>query len=269
MATNINTSFETEWSLEVHLLFQQEGSRLRPTIRNENGVTGDTFNFETLGTVVANTKARHAEVTPLNIQHGRAAATIADAYAPIYLDSLDAVKVSPDHRRTYVRSSVNAIGRKVDTDIGVAMDTTTVATTTTAGGFTFAKFLEAHEELNSSDVPMEMRYAAVGAKQMSEALAIENLTSADYNALLGVYTGQISQALGMSWVLSTRLPLDTNVRSCFFYHADSVGIAMNQDVTTEVNYIPQRVSWLINTFLPFGVALIDETGCVKMECSEA
>ncbi len=269
MATNITNAFITQWSDEVKQAYQQKGSKLRSAVRTVSGVTGSTHKFHTLGAVVANSKTRDADITPLNPAQGTATATLADKYAGIYLDKLDQQKTNADFRRENVQASASALGRATDDLIVTAMDASNTSITTTAGGLTFAKILEAVEALNTSDVPMEDRFLVIGAKQLTEALNISTLTSADYMSIKGIMTGEIGQALGFNWIMSTRLTLGSPaIRNCYAINKQGLGLAVGADVTTEVNYVPEKVSYLVNSFMSMGAVTIENTGVRQVQCNE-
>ena len=270
MSTQITNSFIDQWGNEVKHAYQQKKAKLRKAVREVSGVVGSTHKFHTLGSVTANTKTRDADVTPLNPTQAVKTATLADAYAPIYIDKLDLLKTNADFRREYVMASSSALGRKTDEIIVAAMEASNTSISTTAGGFTYVKLLEALEGLNSIDADAEERCLVVGAKQITEALQITNLTSADYSTLQAVMSGEIGKALGFTWIMSNRLTLQASpaVRSCFGFAKSSVGLAIGQDVSTEINYVAQKASYLVNSYLSMGAVTIEATGVQKVPCSE-
>lgn len=268
MSTSINTAFIQQWSDEVKQAFQQKGSKLLDVTRVARNVTGSTYNFHKLDAVVANTKTREGNVTPLNPAHTIVTATLADYYAPVYVDKLDELKTNIDARKEYVQVTANALGRKVDDVIIAAAAAATTTTTTTTGGLTFAKLQEIITYFNASDVDPEDRILVVGAKQLTEALGITQLTSTDYVQMQAIMNAGIGSALGMKWILSTRLPLATVNRTCFAFNKQALGVAVGQDVTTEVNYVPEKVATLINSYASLGAVVIENAGIVKMNCVE-
>lgn len=268
MSTSVNNAFIQQWSDEVKQAFQQKGSKLLDNVRQARNVTGSTYNFHTLGTVVANTKARDTNVTALNPTHAVVPVTLADYYAPIYIDKLDELKTNIDTRKEYVQVTANAIGRKVDDVIITAAAAATTTTTTTTGGLTFAKLQEIITFFNANDVDPEDRIIVVGAKQLTEALGITQLTSTDYVQMQAINQASFGTALGMKWIVSTRLPLATVNRTCFAFNKQALGVAIGQDITTEVNYVPEKVSTLINSYVSLGSVVIENAGIVKMNCVE-
>lgn len=268
MATSTNAAFIAQYSNEVKQLWQQTDSRLMDTLRVHKNVVGSTYNFHRMAAVVANTKTRDAEVTALDPTATQVTATLADYYAGIYIDKLDELKTNANLRSEYAKAAVSAINRRVDDTIITELATASNTTATVTGGLTFAKILECLTYLNVSDVDPEKRVLVVGAKQVSDALGVAQLTSTDYVQVQSILNAGVGSALGFKWIMSNRLPIATQNRTCFAYNSDSVGLAVGQDVTTEVNYIPQRVAYLTNSYVSLGAKIIDNLGIVKMTCVE-
>lgn len=108
----------------------------------------------------------------------------------------------------------------------------------------------------------------ISPQALSEALAIDKLTSADYSSLQAIQNARIGTFMGMTWIMSSRLPKVTTTRTCFAFNKQSVGVAMGQDVTTEINYVPQRISHLINTTVSLGSKIVDPLGVMKISLTE-
>lgn len=277
MSTSVNTSFITQWNDEVKQAFQQKGSRLRDAVRVVTGVTGDTYKFHKLGTASSGTKTREAELTAVNPTHSVISVTLADQYSPILLDELDQLKTNADMRREYVMASANALGRWTDGVINTALLASNTNGTTLSGGLTFAKITEALTLLNSVDADPEDRYLIVSAKQISEALALSSLTSSDYVTMRNVMNGSIDSALGFKWIMSNQLTKDNldaaggaqaNTRHCFAIHKNAVGLAIGQDLKTEINYVPMRDATLVNSKISLGAGVIEATGVIEIGCVE-
>lgn len=270
MGTSINNSFEKKYSTEVKLAYQQKGSKLREAVRVVTDVMGSTYDFHTMAAVIANTKSRDAEVTLLNPTQDVKTATLADAYAPIFIDKLDEAKSNASIRQGYVNTSARALGRKTDANIITAMDSSNTSISTTAGGFTYPKLLEALEGLNGADVDAEDRFIVIGEKQLSEVLNITQLTSADYQAMKNVVNGSIDRALGFNWIVSTQLNTSGSPaqRDCYAFSKSAVGLAIGSDITTSVDWVAMRVGHLVNSSMSMGAVTIEAAGVQNIPCSE-
>ncbi len=268
MAVTITPSFVKQWSDDVKQDFQQRSSKLLENVRVHRDVIGSTYGFHKLASVEATTKARNADVTGLDPVSSVVNVTLADFYASVYLDKLDETKTNVDLRREYVQSVSAALSRKVDDVIISALDAATATTSTVTGGLTIPKIIEAMTYLNVNEVNPEDRILVISPKQLGEALQITQLTSADYVALQAIQKANIGSAFGFTWVVSNRLPKATTNRTCFAFNKQAIGVAIGADISTEINYIPEKVSTLVNSFVSIGAGIVDNAGITKITCVE-
>jgi len=272
MANTIDQTFITDYDSEVHAAYQQFGSKLRNCVRLKQLNPGQVARFPTLGKGTATDKARNGDVVPMNPTHSYKEATATDKYAPEYIDKLDDIKNNIEERALYARAGANALGREVDSRITTALNAvTTNVIADGSTGLTVYKLLLAMSKLNAKDVPDDgERWGVLGAQQWEEFLAIARITSADYVTGYPTMKGtQIVNWRGIKWFYHSNLPTSSSIRSCFLFHKNSVGLAENKSITTEINYVPQKAAFLVNSMMSCGVVVIDEEGIVKISCSEA
>lgn len=269
MSTSVPVSFIEQYEMDVKQSYQREGSLLRGTVRTRTGVNSSRVYFPKLGKGTATTKARHADVVPMDLEHTRVFADMADYYAPEYIDELDQAKFNWSAVSEYSRASGYALGRQTDEIIIGALNAAPAgqrigdaapgidATLTKSTIVTIAK------TLNAADIPLDAnRYAVVSPDVHAELLQLTEATSTDFTTTqLLMQGGTPPMWMGFRWIMHTGLP--TGVRG-FFYHNLSVGHAIAQDVRTEVNYIPEKVSWLVNSYMSMGATIIDPTGVVVL-----
>ena len=48
------------------------------------------------------------------------------------------------------------------------------------------------------------------------------------------------------------------------YHTSSVGLGVNSDVSTEINYIPEKASHLATSMMSMGAVVIDDNGIYEV-----
>ncbi len=270
MSTSITAAFNKKYSDDVHHLASQMSSKMMGQTRLHRNVGGSTYDFHKLAGLTAATRASgsSAEVTGLDATSTVVTATLTDHEVPIYAQKFDQLKTNVDQIKEYQVETVASINRKIDDIIITAMAAASTTLTTTAGGLTYAKLLEAVTFFNTNDVDLEDRIFVVSPKALSEALAITQLTSGDFMQVQAIMNAGIGKALGMNWVMSSRLPLNVAARTCFAFNKKAVGVAMGKDVSTEINYVPTRVSTLINTTVSLGAVVIDNLQIVKMTTNE-
>ena len=85
MANSIDTAFIKQFESDVHLAYQREGSKLRNTVRTVSNVSGSVVRFQKIGTGSASTKSRNGLVTPMELAHTTAEATMADYLSLIHI----------------------------------------------------------------------------------------------------------------------------------------------------------------------------------------
>ncbi len=271
MSLSIDQAFIKQFEREVHEFYQRQGSKLRPTVRTKTGVRGSSTVFQKVGKGSANTKSRHGMVPVMNVLHTNTEAVLTDYYAGEWVDRLDELKTNIDERQVLANAGAFALGRKTDDLIIEAM----VASPNNAGsdssGLTKEKVLEAFEMLGANNVPDDgQRYAIIGWKQWSELLGLPEFTNAEFigNDQLPWRGSQAKRWLGTLWIPHSGLPIDANVRSCFWYHKSAVGHAVGQDVVTDISWHGDRAAHFISNSMSQGSALIDSDGVIKLACLE-
>ena len=99
MSTSIDQAFIEQYDADVHIAYQQYGSKLRDFVRKKPGVSGASVTFQKYGKGNASNKTRHGSVTPMNASHSTAKATLSDWYAGDYVDKLDEYKINIDEKK--------------------------------------------------------------------------------------------------------------------------------------------------------------------------
>ena len=269
MSSSVDTAFIQQYDAEVKAAYQREGSLLRGSVRTRTQVGAERIYFPKLGKGAATQKARHADVVPMGLEHTRVFADMADYYAPEYIDDLDQAKVNWTIRSEYARASAWALGRTTDQILIDAMDATsnsTDASTVNSGSettLTLAVVNKISERLNDRDVPMDrMRHAVISPETLSELLVIEGATSSDFTTQQLLTTGSTPAFwMGFNWRVHTGLP--TGVKG-FFYHTQAVGHGINSDIRSAVDWLPEKVAWLVNSWMSMGAVIIDGDGVEKL-----
>lgn len=272
MANTIDQSFITQYDSDVHMAYQQFGSKLRNCVRLKILQPGQIARFPKLGKGVANTKARNGDVTPMNPVHSNVSVTADDWYAPEYVDKLDELKTNIDERMLMARTGAGALGRKVDSKVITVLNAvTTNAIATGSTGMSKGKILQAITALNKNDVPDDGdRWGVLSAQAWEEFINIAQVSSRDYvNDLNWTRGTQLVNWRGIKWFFHSGLPLSTNTRSNFIFHRTAVGLAENSQIQTMIDWVPQKAAYLIDSMMSCGAVVIDEQGIVKISCDES
>ena len=279
MATSLSTNFVKLFEAEVHHAYQAE-RKLAGSTRTRTGVVGSTVQFPKMASAQAQVHVPQSEVTALNITHSNVTATLSDYAAPEYTSVFDQQKVNYDERQELVQTLGKAIGRRADQIIldALANSSSSLTVANSIGGsntnLNFAKVREASRLLNGKNVPQADRYMAIHADGLASLLSESQATSADYVSAKNLMGGQITSWMGFNMIMfgdmdEGGLAIDgSSDRTCFAWHKDSVGYAEGISMKTEINYVPERVSWLTNVILSAGATAVDANGIVILTCRE-
>lgn len=263
---NAITSFDTQVKKQY-----QNGSVLRETVRVKTGVVGSTHVFPKIRKGIATPRIPQSDVTPMNVQHQKATATLTDWNAADYSDVYDLATLSFDERQELVQTAVMAIGRRLDQMIIDAMAASANSTQIsqdiggTNTGLNLAKLLRAKRLMDDLGVPQEGRTIACSARAIEQALGETNINSADYNILRPLLEGTLPRYAGFKIIMIEArdeggIPVSASIRNNFAYHKDAVGLAIGIDLRTDVNWIPEKTSTLINAMFKGGAVTIDTDG---------
>ena len=183
MSTQVSESFIKQFEAEVHLCYQQNGSKLRNTVRYKNGVKGSSTVFQKVGKGIASRKARHGLVPVMSLDHSPVECELQDYYAGDWVDALDELKLSIDERRVIANSGAYALGRKTDELIIGALSQAGSANDVGDYAEVMGKkdILDAFARLNENDVPDDgQRFGLVGPHQWNALLNIQEFSNSDY-----------------------------------------------------------------------------------------
>jgi hypothetical protein len=274
MALDINDAFVKQFESEVHMAYQRMGSKLRNTVRSKSNVKGTSTTFQKVGTGVAGTKSRHGNVPVMSIDHSNVECTVSDFYAADYIDKLDELKINHDERMVVTQSAAAAIGRKSDELITDVLDgATQVVTEAGTDGLTLAKIETVFATFGDNDVPDDgERYFIVSPTAWTDLLGISAFSDADFVGAddLPYKGGMVARRwLGFMWMTFSGLDIATNIRKNFAYHRSAVGLASGAEVSTELNYVPEKAAHLATSMMSQGAVLIDTNGVYEVQSYEA
>ena len=280
MAVSISNAFVTLFDTEVKQAYQADAV-LRNTVRLRTGVTASTHKFPKIGAGVAQVRVPQSDVTPLNVTYSQATVTLTDYIAAEYSDIFNQAKVNFDERQELVQVVAKAIGRRSDQMIidALAASSTSLTVATSIGGagtnLNMAKLREAARLLNTANVPAEDRYILIHASQLSSLLSETAVTSSDFNSVKALVQGDITTFMGFNFItIGDRSEGGLtgggsgSTRKVYAYHKMAVGMAESMAIRSEINYIPEKTSWLVSSMFSAGAIAIDAGGCVDITCTE-
>ncbi len=270
MSANLSSVASIEFDSMVKHAYAQKGL-LKPAVTIRNNVVGDSYKFRNMGKGLANQKATSADVVPMGVTYDFAVATLANWNAPEYTDIFDQAEVNFDEKQELADTIAGALGRRSDQLVIDAMDAVTPTTIANGSvGLTMAKVIEAQVALRGQGVPNSNLFAAVNSAGLGGLLKDEKATSADYQSVKALVSGDVNSLAGFQFVvLDDRaeggLTVTTNTVDSYFFNREAVGLAIGIDMKTSVDWVAQKTSWLCNGMLKAGSVVRDVDGIVKVE----
>jgi len=280
MAIGLSNAFVTLFDAEVKQAYQAKAELVGAT-RQRRGVEGSTAKFPKVGKGVATLRIPQTDVTPLNVDFSQVTATLEDWNAAEYSDIFMQQKVNFDERQELVQVVANAIGRRQDQLIIDALTASSTSNTVSndIGGtdtnLNLDKLLEAKKQLDGGNVPPQDRHMVIHANSLASLLSEQKLTSSDYASVKALVQGEINTFLGFTFhVLGDRteggLAIDgSSDRTVWAFHKDALGYAEGMGPKTEINYVPEKTSFLVNSMFSAGAVAIDAEGIVQITCRES
>lgn len=275
MAISLSNAFVTLFDAEVKQAYQGK-AMLVGAVRQRRGVEGSSVKFPKVGKGVATARVTQTDVTPMNVGFSNVTCTLQDWNAAEYSDIFSQAKVNFDERSELSQVVGAAIGRRQDQLIldalSAASSTGTVANS--IGGsntnMNISKLREAAKILNAKNVPSDGRHIIIHANSLASMLEQTSVTSSDFNSVKALVQGEISTFMGFQFhILGDRteggLPIDSSSdRTLYAFHSQAIGYAEGIAPKTEINYIPEKTSWLVNALFSAGSVAIDSEGIVKI-----
>ena len=250
MSNTIQTAMVQQYNSNVTFLYQQM-STLKGLMREESLAARYGF-FERMGPTEAVKKTvRHGATPQVNSQHTRRRGELVDYEWADLIDPQDEMRILINPTSAYTVNAATALGRAYDREAIAAFDATsyegedgTTATVFPSGntaatgstGLTVAKLKTTKLSMDVVPVPQSDRHFLVSPEGVIDLLADPQVTSADYNIVQALVSGQLStQYMGFTFHTTTLLPIATNDRSCFAWHRDAMGMLIGKQIQTKIS----------------------------------
>lgn len=278
MAISVSNAFVTLFDAEVKQAYQAE-SVLRNTVRLRTGVEAATHKFPKIGKGVATVRVPQTDVTPLNVTYSQVTVTLSDYIAAEYSDIFNQAKINFDERQELVQVVSKSIARRQDQLIIDALtnSSTSLTVASSVGGantnLNLDKLLAAKKQLDAKNVPPTDRFVVIHANNLASLLDETEVKSSDFNTVKALVAGQVDTYLGFKFITvgdrdEGGLPLSSGDRKVYAFHKQAVGMAEGMGLTTRIDYIPEKTSYLVASMFSAGAVAIDAEGIVEITCDE-
>lgn len=283
MAPSIDVAFVEEYNSDVHLKFQQLGSRLMNTTR-KGTVMAKSVYFQVFGSLTAQQKTRNAQHTFIDPEHTKVKADMADWYVPTLVDDLDLLKLNIDEKNSHALAHVGALGRKADEILLTTMESGAHATNLgdAAGAWDYDTFMSVITQFQVDEVPDDgQRFCAMHPYAWSQALKVPEFANADYiGADMLPFKGGMTAKfwMGVLWMplsnifhdaaahaggdggVSGGLTTVANEAVNIAWHRSCVGHGVNKEIDTIWDWENTYSAWSAVSSMSMGAAIIEDKG---------
>lgn len=241
MSNFVNTAFVQQYSTNIMMLLQQQGSRLRNAVQNYSFQGKAASMAEQFGAVSpVRNQSRHSDTPLISTPQDKRWIYPNDYDWADLIDQQDRLRMLIDPSGPYTQAGVMAMGRAIDDEIlsGFfnANNTGENGTTSTgtlyaynsnsqsvaaatgaasATGLNIAKLRAAKRILLGADLDIDndQLFMVITAKQHDDLLNEAQAVSLDYNNQPVLVQGKITQFMGFNFIHSERIPGGANWNS--------------------------------------------------------
>lgn len=274
MSVNVNQAFVQQYSTNIMMLLQQQGSRLRNAVQNYSFQGKAASMAEQFGSVTpVRNQSRHSDTPLISTPQDKRWIYPNDYDWADLIDQQDKLRMLIDPAGPYTQAGVMAMGRAIDDEIISGFfnanntgENGTVSTSTlyafnsnsqsvaatvgasSATGLNIAKLRAAKRKLLEAyvDTDSDPIFAVISAKQHDDLLNEAQAISLDYNSKPVLVDGKISSFMGINFIVSERIPGGSGFNT-----------AINPAITSadsDGSYVT-GTRWMVPVFAKSGVAL--------------
>jgi len=309
MSASITENFSQQYAANVYYLSQQKGSRLKPTVRNEQQKGKAAF-YDRIGSVSAQLKTgRHSSTPQLDTPHSRRRVTMEDYEWADLVDDQDKIRMLHDPTSEYAISAMWAMGRAMDdvviealggtayagengaTTVDLANANKYAANNGTAVSDLNVKTLRAAKRiLDAAEVdPSIKRYLICGSKQIESLLGQTEVTSSDFNTVKALVQGEVNTFMGFEFIRIERLLAQVSAlsgsgttgavgsgtslvgaRRCYAYAGDAAILSIGMDIQGKISERADKsYSTQVYARMSLGATRMEEAKVVEILCTES
>lgn len=297
MSTEITTAFVQEYKDGITLLAQQKESRLRNMgIRIESGVVGTSCYIDQIGVRgrMSQVTTRHGDTPQSDTPHSRRKIDLMDFVTSDLIDVWDRVKTLNQPDNYYVQALAAQAGREIDhilldaatgtsytgvagaTSIAlpsaqiVAVDSHAYGAGSGNAGLTISKLIEARNKLEKAETLMAgtKMYLAVNSDAISDLLQTVEVTSAEYNQVRALESGEITKFMGFEFVRTELLNASGGHDQVIAYTEGALGLAIGMDVQGRITERDDKnYAWQAWFAMSMGSSRLEEERVVSILCA--
>lgn len=295
MSFQVDTALVQAYRANIDIKFQQSGSRIRPCVRNERQAAEYEF-YDRIGpTDAVEVTSRHADTPLISTPHDRRRVGLRDFDWADLIDNKDKLRMLADPTSSYVTNAVMAMGRKMDdilieAAVGTAYTGKTGSTAVTfpSASEVAVDYVESGSVANSNLTIGKLRrtrflldyteattegqhdlFLVLSPSQIQSLLRTTEVTSADYSTVKALVHGEIDTFMGFKFIVSNRLNVASNIRSCLAFERQGLLLATGMEVRVDVGpRRDKRNSVQVYVCANFGAVRMWEEKVLRIKCDE-
>jgi hypothetical protein len=297
MSVNLTTHYVQQYSTNIQLLLQQQGSKLRGAVSTGSYTGKQASPVDQIGKVeMQNVTGRFNPMGRVDAPTDRRWVFPSDFDLPQLIDSFDKLRLITDPQSAYVRNAVLAAGRKMDAVICSAFTGTAktgesggTSTSFTSGNevdvavggtnskLNVAKLREVKRIMmaNHVDFDMEEAYVGITAADHDALLGEIQVVSRDFNGGMPVLKdGKIMEFMGFKFIhceLIETILAGTNEVTLPVWVKSGMHLGMWNDIENSVSqrHDLQGEPWQLYTKMTVGATRLEENKVYAIESYRA
>ena len=275
MSISLTAVQQTDFDELVKAEYRSTGFLLRDAVRTKSDVIGSSVEFRKVDQVISVPTAYLAAVSIQDPDYTKVSCPIQKYTTPTAVDTVQELTVNFDAKMENAMLVGQGMGRRSDQIIIDAI-TADPGDTLVDGGanMNYAKFTQIYEYFEDHAVPKGERWLALSASNVRSLMSDDQFVSTFYTENRILDRGYFLEYLGINVVTIPQmteggLAKTGNIRTALAWHKMSTGMAIGHDFRTEINYMPDRTSYLVNGIFSAGAKVIDNRGVIAIECDES
>lgn len=299
MSQNLVDLFTEQFSTNLQLKLQQQGSKLRGKVDEGMHTGRQASPINQIGAISMRTPAgRFSPMPRVDAEFTRRWVFPVDKELPQLIDSFDELKTIVDPKSQYLTSAAAAVGRAWDDEIiaqafgtaytgngadNAALTAETFNTTnfriadtfgagSTSVGLTVAKLIEARRIFRHYHVDLEAEPLTliIGSTQESDLLKQVQVVSTEFNDRPTLVEGRVTRFLGFDIVVSERLGVASNIRDCIALCKSGMYLGMWKDMNSRVSQRNDLSGepWQVYTSASFGATRTQPGKVLQVRCAD-
>ena len=104
----------------------------------------------------------------------------------------------------------------------------------------------------------------------SALLNTTSVTSSDFNTVKALVQGDVDTFLGFKFIVTNRLSIASNIRSCFAWAEDGIALGVGKDVSARIDERADKgYATQVYYCMSIGATRMEEDKVVQIDCDES